>query len=172
MNNNEKDTLPKCSKCGNTVFSNTCPYCHTQVIEDKRSTPKKKEHPLKTILLIAWVVVLITGIILIIPLLIFPSVVLAVIEGFCVVFGFVPLFFMCIGSATPQDWENLKKGTQTPPRVQPLTKDGTEIHCPTCGSTDIERVSLTTKAVNIWAFGLFGNKRNKQFKCKNCKYMW
>ena len=55
---------------------------------------------------------------------------------------------------------------------KPLTKDGTEIHCPTCGSTNIERVSTVTKAVDIWAWGLFGNKRNKQFKCNNCKYMW
>lgn len=46
------------------------------------------------------------------------------------------------------------------------------IKCPTCGSTDVERISAMTKAVNIWAFGLFGNKRNKQFKCKSCRYMW
>lgn len=46
------------------------------------------------------------------------------------------------------------------------------IKCPTCGSTDVERISTMTKAVNIWAFGLFGNKRNKQFKCNTCRYMW
>ena len=46
------------------------------------------------------------------------------------------------------------------------------ITCPTCHSTDVEKVSLAAKAVNIWAFGLFGNKRNKQFKCKCCGYMW
>lgn len=53
-----------------------------------------------------------------------------------------------------------------------LTKDGTAIKCPTCGSTDIERVSFMSKAVDVELFGIFGNKRNKQFKCKNCKYMW
>ena len=46
------------------------------------------------------------------------------------------------------------------------------VKCPTCGSTDVERVSAVTKAANIWAFGLFGNKRDKQFKCKSCRYMW
>lgn len=46
------------------------------------------------------------------------------------------------------------------------------VKCPTCGSTNVERVSAITKAANIWAFGLFGNKRTKQFKCKNCGYMW
>lgn len=172
MDNNNKDTTPRCSKCGNTVFSNTCPYCHTQVVEDRRNTKAKKEHPVKTVLTIAWVVILAIGIILFIPMLVSPSVTLAMIELFCIAFGFIPLIFMCLKSATPQDWANLKKGAQAPPKIQPLTKDGTEIHCPTCGSTEVERVSFTTKAVDVWAFGLFGNKRNKQFKCKNCKYMW
>lgn len=47
-----------------------------------------------------------------------------------------------------------------------------EVKCPTCGSSDVERVSSMEKAVNIGMFGLFGNKRNKQFRCNNCKYMW
>lgn len=51
-------------------------------------------------------------------------------------------------------------------------KPAPTIKCPTCGSTDVERVSVIAKAVNVWAFGLFGNKRNKQFKCKACDYMW
>lgn len=46
------------------------------------------------------------------------------------------------------------------------------IKCPTCGSPDCERISGATKAVNAAAFGLYGNKRNKQFRCNNCKYMW
>lgn len=44
--------------------------------------------------------------------------------------------------------------------------------CPTCGSTDVERISATAKVVNIGLFGIFGNKRKKQFKCKSCRYMW
>lgn len=47
-----------------------------------------------------------------------------------------------------------------------------EVKCPTCGSSDVERVSSLEKAVNIGMFGLLGNKRTKQFRCNNCKYMW
>lgn len=46
------------------------------------------------------------------------------------------------------------------------------IKCPTCGSPNCERISGTAKAVSAAAFGLYGNKRNKQFRCKNCEYMW
>ncbi len=46
------------------------------------------------------------------------------------------------------------------------------VKCPTCGSTDVERITATAKVTNIALFGLFGNKRKMQFKCKSCKYMW
>lgn len=46
------------------------------------------------------------------------------------------------------------------------------IRCPTCGSTDVERVSTLARAVDFWVWGLIGNKRNKQFECKSCRYMW
>lgn len=62
--------------------------------------------------------------------------------------------------------------SRTMQQIMTLTKDGTIIKCPTCGSTNVKRVSLLSKAVNVELFGLFGNKRNKQFKCTNCKYMW
>lgn len=46
------------------------------------------------------------------------------------------------------------------------------VKCPTCGSSDVERVSTATKAKDVFFFGLFGNKHNKQFKCNRCDYMW
>lgn len=52
------------------------------------------------------------------------------------------------------------------------TQNGNRIKCPTCGSDSIVRISLTAKAVNTFAFGIFGTKRNKQFRCNNCKYEW
>lgn len=45
-------------------------------------------------------------------------------------------------------------------------------HCPTCGSTNICRISTTSKAVNTAIFGIFGQKRKHQFKCNNCKFEW
>ena len=46
--------------------------------------------------------------------------------------------------------------------------------CPTCGCTEIRKISATEKAVNIGIFGLLGNKRTYQFECLNpaCKYKW
>ena len=42
--------------------------------------------------------------------------------------------------------------------------------CPTCGSSNIEIISMTSKITNTMLFGIFGNKRKKQFHCNNCKY--
>lgn len=44
--------------------------------------------------------------------------------------------------------------------------------CPTCSSTNIKKVSTTSKVVNVGLFGLFGNKRKMQFHCNNCGYEW
>lgn len=44
--------------------------------------------------------------------------------------------------------------------------------CPTCQSTNIKKISATSKATNAILFGLFGNKRNKQFHCNSCGYEW
>lgn len=44
--------------------------------------------------------------------------------------------------------------------------------CPTCQSTNIKKISATSKATNAMLFGLFGNKRKKQFHCNSCGYEW
>lgn len=44
--------------------------------------------------------------------------------------------------------------------------------CPTCQSTNIKKISVTSKATNAVLFGLFGNKRKKQFHCNSCGYEW
>lgn len=44
--------------------------------------------------------------------------------------------------------------------------------CPTCNSTNIKKISVSTKVTNIALFGLFGNKRKKIFHCNNCGYEW
>ena len=45
-------------------------------------------------------------------------------------------------------------------------------HCPVCNSTEIEKISATSKVAGAVAFGLFSKKINKTFKCKNCGYTW
>lgn len=44
--------------------------------------------------------------------------------------------------------------------------------CPTCGSTDIRKISTTSKAVSVGLFGIFSSKIRKQFHCNSCKYEW
>lgn len=44
--------------------------------------------------------------------------------------------------------------------------------CPTCGSTNIRKMSGAERGISIAAFGLFSKKINKTFKCENCGYTW
>ena len=44
--------------------------------------------------------------------------------------------------------------------------------CPTCNSTNLKKISTTSKVVNTAVFGLFGTKRFKQFHCNNCGFEW
>lgn len=46
------------------------------------------------------------------------------------------------------------------------------LKCPTCGSTNIRRMSGIERGASIWAFGIFSKKINKTFKCGNCGYTW
>lgn len=44
--------------------------------------------------------------------------------------------------------------------------------CPTCDSTNIKRISGTSKAVSVAMFGLLSQKVKKQFHCNLCGYEW
>lgn len=44
--------------------------------------------------------------------------------------------------------------------------------CPTCGSTNVRRMSGVERGASIAAFGIFSKKINKTFKCGNCGYTW
>lgn len=44
--------------------------------------------------------------------------------------------------------------------------------CPTCSSTNIERISSFDKAAGAVMFGLFSKTARSQFKCRNCGYKW
>ena len=44
--------------------------------------------------------------------------------------------------------------------------------CPTCNSTNIEKISLTKKAVGGALFGLFSSDVRKTMHCKNCGAKW
>lgn len=44
--------------------------------------------------------------------------------------------------------------------------------CPTCGSTNIEKISVGKKVVGGAMFGLFSSNVRKSMHCKNCGYKW
>ena len=53
------------------------------------------------------------------------------------------------------------------------TKQSSNVpHCPTCGSTNIKKISATSKVVGAGLFGLFSKTARSQFECKDCGYKW
>lgn len=45
-------------------------------------------------------------------------------------------------------------------------------HCPTCGSSNITKISLGAKAVGGAMFGIFSSNIRNSYKCNNCGYKW
>ena len=45
-------------------------------------------------------------------------------------------------------------------------------HCPTCGSTNIEKISAGKKAMGFLAVGFLSSNVRKTYRCKNCGYKW
>lgn len=83
------------------------------------------------------------------------------------------------------DWNNSKELAKIIIETQQIPKEyngKTEVttpysnanspKCPTCQSSNLHKISTTSKAVNTVAFGLLGTKRNKTFHCNNCGYEW
>lgn len=44
--------------------------------------------------------------------------------------------------------------------------------CPTCQSTNIQKIGIGERVVSVATLGIFSKKINKSFKCKNCGYTW
>ena len=44
--------------------------------------------------------------------------------------------------------------------------------CPTCGSTNIQKISGTKRWVTTGLFGLASSNVGKTMECKNCGYKW
>lgn len=51
-------------------------------------------------------------------------------------------------------------------------KNDTTPKCPTCGSTNIRKISATKKLGGALGFGIFSKTVRSQFECLNCKYKW
>lgn len=44
--------------------------------------------------------------------------------------------------------------------------------CPTCGSTNVRKISAVSKAGGMFMFGIFSKTAKSQFECKDCGYKW
>lgn len=51
-------------------------------------------------------------------------------------------------------------------------KQLTAIHCPNCNSTNTEKISTTKKVASTAVLGLASSTIGKNYKCKNCGYIW
>lgn len=61
---------------------------------------------------------------------------------------------------------NLKQQEQ----VQESMVEENTIHCPYCNSTNVKKITTTSKAVHTAIFGIFSMGRNsKQWHCNDCK---
>ena len=74
--------------------------------------------------------------------------------------GKIPPFF---NGKNIKEWE---QETFHEPQQQEIPK------CPTCGSTNIEKISLGKKAVGGALFGLFSSDVRKTMYCQKCGYKW
>lgn len=57
-------------------------------------------------------------------------------------------------------------------QVKESKREENEPKCPTCGSTDLEKISFGKKAVGGALFGIFSSNVRKSMHCKNCGYKW
>ena len=55
-----------------------------------------------------------------------------------------------------------REAAKNPPKPQQ--------HCPVCNSTNIQKISVASKAVGAGLFGIFSKTARSQFECKDCGY--
>ena len=55
---------------------------------------------------------------------------------------------------------------------KPIPTQSNTPHCPTCGSTNLSKVSTMSKAGSVFMWGLLSQKVKKTWHCNNCKYEW
>lgn len=52
--------------------------------------------------------------------------------------------------------------------IREQERESSRPHCPTCGSTNIKKITGTERAASVIGLGLLSKKINKSFKCKSC----
>ena len=68
--------------------------------------------------------------------------------------------------------EGMPQQDKTPVQNSPVYTHPMGIHCPTCGSKNVKKISLTSKAVGVATVGILSSNIRKTFKCNSCGYKW
>lgn len=91
-------------------------------------------------------------------------------------------YYQCLNCRYPlKKEENVK--TIRHPELNPMLSDNHVIgyvsnqkdnvpKCPTCSSTNIKKVSGTSKVISVAVFGFLSQKVKKTFHCNSCGYEW
>ena len=77
-----------------------------------------------------------------------------------------------IGLKEAIDFINEYKPDDTVNKKQILLQDTLKPLCPTCGSTDIQKISGTKRWLSTGLFGLASSDIGKSMCCKKCGYKW
>lgn len=56
--------------------------------------------------------------------------------------------------------------------IREQERESSRPHCPTCGSTNIKKITGTERAASVIGLGIFSKKINKSYKCLKCKCTW
>ncbi len=75
---------------------------------------------------------------------------------------------VCIHCGYPLHQQPVQSGGS--PNINPGASNAPR--CPTCGSTNVERISNINRGISVAMWGMMSKKINKSFKCKNCGYTW
>ena len=51
-------------------------------------------------------------------------------------------------------------------------KKSQQLHCPNCNSTNIKRISTSSRMLSGLTFGILSSNIGKTYQCNNCKYKW
>ena len=81
----------------------------------------------------------------------------------------------------PEEWKRIEaqkvmnqeksriNSISTIPSIKPVSN---QPHCPTCGSPNIEKISIGKKMKGGFFFGFMSKDVRSTFHCKNCGYKW
>ena len=51
-------------------------------------------------------------------------------------------------------------------------KESNKPKCPTCGSTNVKKISTGKKAIGFATVGIFSSNFGKTYECLHCKHKW